>query len=148
VEDGTPLLGICLGMQLLLDSSNELERTPGLGLIPGEVRRLETGGLRVPHIGWNEVAFERPSRLNAGLPACGCPFYHVHSMAAHPRDPADIVGVTEYGERFATMVARGSVYGVQFHPEKSSVAGLRLLANFARICAGRSRLGHPAGSAR
>jgi imidazole glycerol-phosphate synthase subunit HisH len=134
VEDGTPLLGICLGMQLLLDSSNELERTPGLGLIPGEVRRLETGGLRVPHIGWNEVAFELPSRLNAGLPAGGCPFYHVHSMAAHPHDPADIVGVTEYGERFATMVARGSVYGVQFHPEKSSARGLRMLENFTGIC--------------
>ncbi len=134
VEDGTPLLGICLGMQLLLDSSNELERTPGLGLIPGDVRRLETGGLRVPHIGWNEVAFELPSRLNAGLPAGGCPFYHVHSMAAHPHDPADIVGVTEYGERFATMVARGSVYGVQFHPEKSSAHGLRMLENFNGIC--------------
>jgi imidazole glycerol-phosphate synthase subunit HisH len=134
VEDGTPLLGICLGMQLLLDTSSEHERTPGLGLIPGEVRRLETGGLRVPHIGWNEVTFERESRLGAGLPAGGCPFYHVHSMAAHPLDPADVVGVTEYGERFATMIARGSVYGVQFHPEKSSADGLRMLENFAGIC--------------
>src|SRR5205085_3071843 len=100
---GTPLLGICLGMQLLFDSSEELERTGGLGLIPGEVTRLETGGLRIPHIGWNEVRFERPSPLTAGLPERGCAFYHVHSLAPRPSEPADVVGTTEYGERFATI---------------------------------------------
>ena len=131
---GTPLLGICLGMQLLFDSSTELgELTPGLGLIPGEVRALEAGGQRVPHIGWNEVRFERDCPLTAELPTGGAPFYHVHSYAAHPRDPQDVVGTTEYGERFATIVARDSVYGTQFHPEKSSRDGLALLASFVQL---------------
>jgi glutamine amidotransferase len=136
--EGTPVLGVCLGMQLLFDRSVELERTDGLGLIPGDVTRLETAGLRVPHIGWNDVTFERASPLTEGLPAGGCPFYHVHSFAARPRDPADVVGTTEYGERFATIVARGSVLGVQFHPEKSSAHGLRMLESFVRLCGGRS----------
>jgi imidazole glycerol-phosphate synthase subunit HisH len=137
VQAGKPLLGICLGMQLLFDRSLELEPTAGLGLIPGEVTPLDGGGLRIPHIGWNEVRFERPSPLTAGLPSGGCPFYHVHSMAARPRHPEDVIGVTEYGERFATIVARGAVLGVQFHPEKSSVHGLRMLEGFVSICAGR-----------
>ena len=135
-EDGVPLLGICLGMQLLFESSQELERTEGLGLIPGEVTLLQTGGLRVPHIGWNEVRFERRSPLTEGLPADGCAFYHVHSFAPRPSERADVVGSTEYGERFATIVERGRVFGVQFHPEKSSADGLRLLENFVATCAG------------
>ena len=133
-REGTPLLGICLGMQLLFDGSQELESTAGLGLIPGEVTRLDAGGLRIPHIGWNEVCFERDSPLTAGLPAGGCPFYHVHSLAARPRDSAHRVGATVYGERFATLVARESVFGVQFHPEKSSLHGLALLRNFVDLC--------------
>jgi len=140
VESGTPLLGICLGMQLLFDSSTELaECTPGLGLISGEVRALDARGQRVPHIGWNEVRFERACALVAELPATGAPFYHVHSYAAHPADARDVVGTTEYGERFATVVARGSVYGTQFHPEKSSRDGLTLLAAFVRLVATRQR---------
>lgn len=134
VAGGVPLLGICLGMQLLFDSSVELGTlTPGLGLIGGEVRALAAGTRRVPHIGWNEVRFERPSRLTAELPAAGAPFYHVHSYAAHPSDPETVVGTTEYGERFATIVARGTVYGTQFHPEKSSRDGLTLLASFVGL---------------
>jgi glutamine amidotransferase len=133
----TPLLGICLGMQLLFDRSEELEPTDGLRLIPGEVRGLQTQGRRIPHIGWNEVRFERPSPLTAGLPEGGCPFYHVHSLAARPRDLVDVVGTSEYGERFATFVARDAVFGVQFHPEKSSLHGLRLLESFVRLCAAR-----------
>jgi glutamine amidotransferase len=133
-QAATPLLGICLGMQLLFDGSQELEATAGLGLIPGEVTPLDAGGLRIPHIGWNEVRFERASPLTAGLPAAGCPFYHVHSLAARPRDSADRVGATVYGERFATLVARDSVFGVQFHPEKSSLSGLALLRNFVDLC--------------
>jgi glutamine amidotransferase len=136
VEERTPLLGICLGMQLLFERSEELEPTPGLGFLAGEVTRLNTGSLRVPHIGWNEVAFERPSPLTKALPARGCPFYHVHSYAARPSDQEDVIGSTEYGERFATIVGRGSIYGVQFHPEKSSAHGLALLASFVEICAG------------
>jgi glutamine amidotransferase len=135
---GKPLLGICLGMELLLDGSEELEGAEGLGLIPGRVTRLRAGGLRVPHIGWNEVRFERPSPLVAGLPQPGCPFYHVHSFAARPSDPGTIVGTTEYGERFATIIADGSVLGVQFHPEKSSRHGLLMLRSFVRACAGDS----------
>ena len=132
-----PVLGICLGMQLLFDRSDEMTSThptAGLGLIPGEVTRLDAGGLRIPHIGWNEVRFQRRSAIIQGLPGPGCAFYHVHSFAARPRDAADVVGTTEYGERFATIVARGSVYGVQFHPEKSSADGLKLLRNFVEIC--------------
>jgi glutamine amidotransferase len=133
----TPILGICLGMQLLFDASEELGATTGLGLIPGEVTGLNTQGLRIPHIGWNEVRFERASPLTEGLLPGGVPFYHVHSLAARPRDPDHVVGTTEYGERFATIVARGSIYGVQFHPEKSSRHGLQMLGNFATICARR-----------
>jgi glutamine amidotransferase len=129
----TPILGICLGMQLLFEHSEELGSTEGLALIPGDVRSLNSGGLRIPHIGWNEVRFERPSPLTDTLPQTGCAFYHVHSMAARPADPGDVIGTTEYGERFATIVARGSVLGVQFHPEKSSTHGLRMLRNFAAM---------------
>ena len=134
---GTPFLGICLGMQLLFERSEELEPTPGLGLLPGEVTSIDARGLRVPHIGWNEVSFERSSVLTAGLPERGCPFYHVHSLAPRPAQAADVVGTTEYGERFATIVERGPLFGVQFHPEKSSAHGLALLANFVGVSAGR-----------
>ncbi|MFL5824731.1 MAG: imidazole glycerol phosphate synthase subunit HisH [Solirubrobacteraceae bacterium] len=133
--EGKPILGICLGMQLLFEASEELEPTPGLGLLPGQVRWLSTQQ-RLPHIGWNEVRFERPSPLTAGLPASGCPFYHVHSLAARPARSDDTIGTTEYGERFATFVHSGNVAGVQFHPEKSSAHGLTLLANFVDLCAG------------
>jgi len=136
VEQGTPMLGICLGMQLLFEQSEELGTTPGLGLIPGEVMRLEAGNLRIPHIGWNEVRFERASGLTAELPESGCPFYHVHSFAARPSDPDTVIGTTEYGERFATIVGGGSVFGVQFHPEKSSRHGLRMLHSFVEVCVG------------
>lgn len=132
---GTPLLGICLGMQLLFDGSTELGGARGLGLIAGEVTALESRGLRVPHIGWNEVRFERTCALTAGLPTDGAPFYHVHSFAARPADPGDLVGTTEYGERFATFVARGSVFGAQFHPEKSSHDGLSLLRSLVALAA-------------
>jgi imidazole glycerol-phosphate synthase subunit HisH len=148
VGEGTPLLGICLGMQLLFETSEELEPADGLGLIGGEVTALDTGGLRVPHIGWNEVRFERPSSLTAGLPPRGCAFYHVHSFAARPRDAADIVGTTEYGERFATVVERGNVSGVQFHPEKSSGDGLTLLGRFVARCSGRPLASGPQAAVR
>ncbi len=129
----TPLLGVCLGMQLLFDRSEELERTAGLGLIPGVVTPLRAMGLRVPHIGWNEVGFSRASPLTEGLPQRGCPFYHVHSLVVRPEDPSAVVGTTTYGEQFATIVAHGAVFGVQFHPEKSSRHGLQMLENFVAI---------------
>jgi imidazole glycerol-phosphate synthase subunit HisH len=127
---GVPLLGICLGMQLLFDSSDEHEGAAGLGLLPGTVTRLDAPGLKVPHIGWNEVTFERPSTLTEGLGDAAA-FYHVHSYACRPRDESDVVGRGEYGERFVSIVERGNVMGAQFHPEKSSLDGLALLRNFA-----------------
>jgi glutamine amidotransferase len=127
---GVPLLGICLGMQLLFDSSEEHEGAAGLGLLPGTVVRLDAAGLKVPHIGWNTVTFERPSTLTEGLGAAAA-FYHVHSYACRPREESDVVGRGEYGERFVSIVERGNVMGAQFHPEKSSLDGLALLRNFA-----------------
>jgi glutamine amidotransferase len=131
-----PLLGICLGMQLLFETSEELEPTAGLGLLPGRVTTLSPGNLRMPHIGWSEVHWERPSPLTRGLPREGCPFYHVHSFVARPQRPEDVAGTSEYGERFATIIEHGRIFGVQFHPEKSSRHGLALMANFVRVCAG------------
>jgi glutamine amidotransferase len=133
-DSGRPLLGICLGMQVLFETSEEFGSTPGLGLIGGRVTPINAGGLRVPHIGWNEVRFERPSALTAGLPQGGRPFYHVHSLAVRPADESDVFGTTEYGERFATGVTHGTIHGVQFHPEKSSRDGLQMLASFAGLC--------------
>lgn len=132
-EAGVPLLGICLGMQLLFERSVEVEPAEGLGLLRGDVRPLAAGGLRVPHIGWNVVRFARASRLNAGLPQEAA-FYHVHSLVPCPADAEDVLGTAEYGERFVSAVARANVFGVQFHPEKSSGAGLRLLTGFTAAC--------------
>jgi imidazole glycerol-phosphate synthase subunit HisH len=143
VAAGVPVLGVCLGMQLAFERSSELGGADGLALIRGEVRELEAGELKLPHIGWNEVRFrDQPSALTDGLPA-SCAFYHVHSFAAVPANDADVLGTATYGESFATAVQCGSFYGVQFHPEKSSAAGLRLLANFARVCAS-ARVAQPA----
>jgi glutamine amidotransferase len=127
--EGVPVLGICLGMQLLFESSDEHDGASGLGLLPGTVRYLRAP--KLPHIGWNLVSWERDSPLNAGLDGQRA-FYHVHSLA--PETDA-VLGWGEYGERFATVVGRDNVFGVQFHPEKSSTDGLALLANFTRLAA-------------
>jgi glutamine amidotransferase len=134
-EAGVPLLGICLGMQLLFDSSSELEGAPGLGLLPGSVEPLRADGLKVPHIGWSPVSWKHPSALIAGL-GPQVPFYFVHSFDPRPAAPGDELGAAEYGARFVCAVERPPLFGVQFHPEKSSSAGLHLLANFASIVAG------------
>jgi len=132
-DAGVPVLGICLGLQLLFDSTTELGGAEGLGLLPGSVEELEAPGLKVPHIGWSPVRWESESRLVEGIES-ETPFYHVHSFAPRPQ-PDDIVGTAVYGARFASVAERDNVFGVQFHPEKSSAAGLRLLSNFAGICA-------------
>ena len=145
---GTPLLGICLGLQLAFERSSEQGGAAGLGIVAGEVRPLDAGGLKLPHIGWNEVRFARPqSRLIVDLPRA-CAFYHVHSFAPVPASSEQVLGVAEYGAPFVTAVEAPPFYGVQFHPEKSSAAGLRLLANFARICvAARERGARATGPA-
>ena len=136
VADGTPLLGICLGMQLLFDGSTELDGASGLGLIAGDVVPLDAPGMRVPHIGWSEVRFERQCSLTDGLPVAGAAFYHVHSFVVRPSDAGDVVGTTDYGGRFVSFVAREKVFGVQFHPEKSSRDGLAVLQAFVSLVAG------------
>jgi len=130
---GVPILGICLGLQLLFDSSTELGGADGLGLVAGPVAALEAEGLKVPHIGWSPVRWERESRLAEGIES-ETPFYFVHSFAPEPA-AGDLLGSAAYGARFACAAERDNVFGVQFHPEKSSAAGLRLLSNFAGVCA-------------
>lgn len=134
VAQGKPVLGICLGMQLAFERSSEQDGAEGLGIVAGEVRELEHAELKLPHIGWNEVALREGSPLLEDLPS-RCAFYHVHSFAPVPSNDEDVLGTALYGGPFASVVGHGSFYGVQFHPEKSSAAGLRLLANFAGICA-------------
>jgi imidazole glycerol-phosphate synthase subunit HisH len=132
-QAGVPILGICLGLQLLFESTTELGGATGLGLLEGPVAELEAEGLKVPHIGWSPVRWERDSRLAEGIDS-ETPFYFVHSFA--PRASAEeLLGSAAYGTRFTCAAERGNVFGVQFHPEKSSAAGLRLLANFAGVCA-------------
>ncbi|MCB0827871.1 MAG: imidazole glycerol phosphate synthase subunit HisH [Solirubrobacterales bacterium] len=129
---GVPVLGICLGLQLLFERSSEQGGADGLGLLQGDVVEVPAGGRKVPHIGWAAVSWERPSPLTDGLRP-GEPFYFVHSYVADPVSD-ELIGTASYGGRFAGVAGRGNVYGVQFHPEKSSAAGLRLLENFTRIC--------------
>jgi glutamine amidotransferase len=133
VEAGVPALGICLGMQLLFESSVENEGSTGLSLLGGIVAPLQANGYKVPHIGWSPVRWEPSSRLTEGLGE-ETPFYFVHSFAPRPATEGDLLGTAAYGERFVCAVERPPLYGVQFHPEKSSSAGLGLLANFVRIC--------------
>jgi imidazole glycerol-phosphate synthase subunit HisH len=132
--DGQPFFGSCMGMQLLFESSEEHDGATGLGILRGEVRKLDAKGLNLPHIGWNEVRWTRSSPLVDGLPDPTA-FYHVHSYVPHPADAEDVLGTSEYGSPFTSVVARDNVFGSQFHPEKSSTNGLALLENFTKICA-------------
>ena len=129
VEAGTPLLGVCVGMQMLFEESEEFGTTRGLSFLRGRVRRFPEG-LRVPQVGWNQVGWRGGHALAEGISEKTF-FYFVHSFFCEADDETSVVGETEYGLTYASVVARGNVCGVQFHPEKSQAAGLRLLKNFA-----------------
>lgn len=129
VEAGTPLLGVCVGMQLLFEESEEFGSTRGLGLLKGRVRKFD-GELVVPQVGWNRIQQRRPHALFEEI-ANGSFCYFVHSFYCEPEEQAIVAGETEYGRRYASVVAQGNVCGVQFHPEKSQDVGLRMLRNFA-----------------
>ncbi len=156
-RDGKPLIGICLGMQLLFEASDEMGETQGLGLLPGRVTRIklqdegtakqEAGSafrtakrppgipqsaLKIPHMGWNQLDFVRDHALVHGL-ASGSYAYFVHSYAVYPEERDIILATTDYGGPFASIVGRGKVCGLQFHPEKSQAVGLKLLMNFLEI---------------
>lgn len=130
VEAGVPLIGLCMGMQLLFESTTELGGAEGIGLLAGSVERLEAA--KVPQIGWNEVSWRRDSMLTEGLPQ-PCAFYHANSFAPRPAEDADVLGTADYEGEFVSVVERAPVYGLQSHPEKSGPDGLRLLRNFVRL---------------
>jgi glutamine amidotransferase len=128
---GVPIIGLCLGMQLLYEGSEEFGASEGLGLLRGRVRPLSAPGLKLPHIGWHEVRFERDTPITPeGRSAA---YYHVHSFA--PERSEDTAAVGDYGGEFVSVAARDNVFGCQFHPEKSSHAGLALLRSFTELCA-------------
>jgi len=132
IEAGVPFLGVCLGLQLLFEKSEEDPAALGLGVLSGSVKALPPT-VRVPHIGWNQVQVCRPSPLFAGIPGESA-FYFVHSYVVVPDDPEHVLGLTDYdGVNFVSAVERDGVLGVQFHPEKSSLLGLHLYYNFARL---------------
>ena len=126
-----PVLGICLGMQLLFDEGEEVRLCQGLGLVSGTVRRIATE-LKLPHIGWNSLTFPNPSPLFKGVEP-GSYVYFVHTFCALPAHPADVLAVTDYGGPVTAAVGRGNVYGCQFHPEKSGETGLQILRNFGEL---------------
>lgn len=130
--EGVPLIGICLGMQFLFEQSDELGQHAGLGLLPGRVTRFPAAGLKVPHIGWNQLHRRRDDPLLAGVQD-GAYAYFVHSYYVDAGDPADVVAMTDYGISFASVVRRGNVCGIQPHPEKSQAVGQRILRNFLEM---------------
>jgi imidazole glycerol-phosphate synthase subunit HisH len=136
VEAAVPVIGLCMGMQLLFDSTAEMGGAEGIGLLRGPVEALDAPGLKVPQIGWNPVSWRRASPLNEGLPA-PCAFYHANSFAPRPADPDAVLGTAEYGSEFVSVVERVPVYGLQSHPEKSGPDGLQLLKNFVSLAAAR-----------
>lgn len=130
-REGKPLLGICVGLQVLFEVGEEMGEHEGLGIFPGRVRRFEVEGLKVPHIGWNEVQPTVPHPLFEGMGAAEYAYF-VHSYHAVPEEAALVMATTEYGYAFPSVCGRGNVLGIQFHPEKSQRVGLTMLRNFAQ----------------
>lgn len=128
---GRPFLGICVGMQLLATTGHEYSETAGLGWVPGDVVRIDAPGLKVPHIGWNDMVIDRPHPVLAGL-STGDHAYFVHSYRFQTADPAHLLAHVDYGGPVSAIVWRDNILGTQFHPEKSQTAGLRLIGNFLR----------------
>jgi imidazole glycerol-phosphate synthase subunit HisH len=128
---GRPFLGICVGMQMLATTGHEYVQTPGFGWIPGDIRRIVAPGLKVPHMGWNELVIDRGHPVLEGI-ATGDHAYFVHSFSMQMEDHRDLVAHVDYGGPVTAIVARGNVIGTQFHPEKSQSTGLRLISNFLR----------------
>ncbi len=139
VQSGRPFLGVCLGMQLLFDESEEDGTHGGLGVLPGRVVRLPNA-VKVPHMGWNQLRVTRPSPLLDGIDT-GAYVYFVHSYHAVPRDPAVIAATAEYGVTVAAVAGRDNLWATQFHPEKSGSVGIQMLANFARWAVGAGASG-------
>ena len=129
----TPLLGICVGMQLLFESSDELGHHAGLGFLPGRVTRFPTSDLKIPQTGWNQLLAEHESPLLQGLAPNSYAYFN-HSYYCDAAEAADVLATTAYGVRYGAVVGRGRLYGVQFHPEKSQAVGLKLLRNFVEFC--------------
>jgi glutamine amidotransferase len=129
-RDGRPILGVCIGSQVLHDSSEESPGVRGLGLIPGAVERIPASAGKVPHMGWNQLEAAREHPVLDGLD--GEAFYFVHSYYPEPSERSDLLGTAEYGARFCAAAGRENLAAVQFHPEKSSSAGLRLYENFLK----------------
>jgi glutamine amidotransferase len=132
VEASVPVIGLCMGMQLLFESTTELGGAEGIGLLRGPVEALDAPGLKVPQIGWNPVSWRRDSPLTDDLPN-PCAFYHANSFAPRPADDDAVLGTAEYGAEFVSVVEQPPVYGLQSHPEKSGPDGLRLLKNFVSL---------------
>ncbi len=133
VAAGNPFLGICLGMQLLFDSGEESPGAKGLSLLPGRILRIPEGdGLKIPHIGWNDLAFPKKSRLFEGIPE-GSYVYFVHSYYLKADRIEDVAATTQYGVEIHAAVEQGNVFGCQFHPEKSGDVGLAILRNFGNL---------------
>ncbi len=133
-DAGKPIIGLCVGLQMLFDEGHEFGVHKGLGLLRGKVIKFPEG-LRVPHVGWNQISYKNGSAQHAvfrGLPDESF-YYFVHSYYCEPADAACVMGETDYGLRYASICGRGNVVGVQFHPEKSQETGLRLLKNFAEM---------------
>lgn len=133
IRSGRPFLGICLGLQLLFDESEEFGIHPGLKIVPGRVVGFDKNmGLKIPHMGWNQVSFRQEAPIFRGIED-GSYFYFVHSFYVVPTEPSDTAGETDYGIKFTCAVARDNVFAVQFHPEKSQANGLKILTNFAGL---------------